>query len=212
MLPHSLWSQLSPCLRFLASPYLLISPRNSPTPFNPIQRDSLRFPSKMVSFLKCINCSIDSYCLRSESLVHDLSLPIVATLEEDLTKLQDPDIIPNDSPAYILVKLDSPSSDWMSISYVPDTAKVRDKGSLAVYTFYCASYISVVSDVICFNASNSFQVSGLYVIYRFYLCDDQVGLHCGKLRISSSTQCCSPSFVRARARNGWPAFCRKWGS
>lgn len=64
--------------------------------------------------------------------MHDLSLPIAETLEEDLTKLQDEDIIPNDSPAYILVKLDPPSSDWMNIFYVPDTAKVRDKGSLGI--------------------------------------------------------------------------------
>ncbi|KJA18548.1 hypothetical protein HYPSUDRAFT_45071 [Hypholoma sublateritium FD-334 SS-4] len=65
--------------------------------------------------------------IENESLVHDLSLPIAGTLEEDLTKLQDEDIVPNDSPAYILIKLDPPSSDWMNIFYVPDTAKVRDK-------------------------------------------------------------------------------------
>lgn len=31
-------------------------------------------------------------------------------------------------PAYLLVRLDTTaSSDWLAISYVPDTAKVRDK-------------------------------------------------------------------------------------
>jgi twinfilin-like protein len=31
-------------------------------------------------------------------------------------------------PAYLLVRLDTaPSSEWLVISYVPDSAKVRDK-------------------------------------------------------------------------------------
>lgn len=41
-------------------------------------------------------------------------------------KLQDVDVLQDDSPAYVLAKLDS-LSDWMAISYVPDSAKVRDK-------------------------------------------------------------------------------------
>ena len=41
-------------------------------------------------------------------------------------KLQDVDVLQDDSPAYVLAKLDPPS-DWIAISYVPDSAKVRDK-------------------------------------------------------------------------------------
>ncbi|KAF9483870.1 actin depolymerizing protein [Pholiota conissans] len=65
--------------------------------------------------------------IENESLVHDISVPITGSLEEDLARFQDDGIISNDSPCYILVKLDSPSPDWMTISYVPDAAKVRDK-------------------------------------------------------------------------------------
>ncbi|KAF8201637.1 hypothetical protein BJ912DRAFT_946001 [Pholiota molesta] len=65
--------------------------------------------------------------IENESLVHDLSVPITGSLEEDLAQLQGEDIVPDGSPNYILAKLDAPSADWMIISYVPDSAKVRDK-------------------------------------------------------------------------------------
>lgn len=58
--------------------------------------------------------------------MHDSSVPIYGSFEEDLVKLQDVDVLQDDSPAYVLAKLDS-LSDWMAISYVPDSAKVRDK-------------------------------------------------------------------------------------
>lgn len=66
----------------------------------------------------------------AESLVHDLSIPIEGSLEADLSKLQDPEIVKDDVPAYLLTKLDDPPTDWVAISYVPDSAKVRDKVSL----------------------------------------------------------------------------------
>jgi len=59
--------------------------------------------------------------------VHDLSIDIANTLEEDLAELQKDDILSDSSAAYVLVKLDAPSPDWLLISYVPDNAKVRDK-------------------------------------------------------------------------------------
>ncbi|KAF8969943.1 hypothetical protein BDZ97DRAFT_1957569 [Flammula alnicola] len=65
--------------------------------------------------------------IQNESLVHDLSVQITGSLEEDLALLQHDDVLQDDSPAYILVKLDSPSSDWMTVFYVPDSAKVREK-------------------------------------------------------------------------------------
>ncbi|KAF8163181.1 hypothetical protein B0H34DRAFT_311846 [Crassisporium funariophilum] len=65
--------------------------------------------------------------IQNELLVHDRSVPIMHSFEEDLGILQDESCLHNDSPAYILAKLDTPSSDWMTIFYVPDSAKVRDK-------------------------------------------------------------------------------------
>ncbi|KAK7049335.1 Twinfilin-1 [Paramarasmius palmivorus] len=65
--------------------------------------------------------------IQNESLVHDLSIPVEGTLQEDLEKLQDDSILQDDVPAYILAKLDDPSSEWLAIYYVPDSAKVRDK-------------------------------------------------------------------------------------
>jgi len=47
------------------------------------------------------------------------------TLLDDLPQLQD--ILLDDTPAYVLARLDDSPSQWLAISYVPDTAKVRDK-------------------------------------------------------------------------------------
>ena len=63
----------------------------------------------------------------TDSVVHDLSIEIKASFEDDLQHLQDEHVLPKDFPAYILAKLDAPSLDWVIVSYVPDTAKVRDK-------------------------------------------------------------------------------------
>lgn len=83
--------------------------------------------------------------------MHGLSVPITGSLEEDLAQLQGEDIVPDGSPNYILVKLDAPSADWMIISYVPDSAKVRDKASIDYSIFLCyASPISLI-DAVCFN-------------------------------------------------------------
>lgn len=61
----------------------------------------------------------------SESLVPDGALPPSGTLEEDLDRVNN--ILEDDVPAYILVKLDGPPNDWLAVNYVPDSAKVRDK-------------------------------------------------------------------------------------
>lgn len=53
-----------------------------------------------------------------------------STLADDLEKQKDENVLQLDDnvPAYILARLDEPISDaWLAISYVPDTAKVRDK-------------------------------------------------------------------------------------
>ncbi|PFH50691.1 hypothetical protein AMATHDRAFT_75483 [Amanita thiersii Skay4041] len=65
--------------------------------------------------------------IRDDSLEHDTSIPIEGTLETDLIKLQDPQILQDTVPAYILARLDEPSFGWLVISYVPESAKIRDK-------------------------------------------------------------------------------------
>lgn len=62
-----------------------------------------------------------------ESLVLDQSISIEGTFAEDLAKLQD--LLLENAPAYVLAKLDDPSTEWLAIYYVPDSAKVRDKVS-----------------------------------------------------------------------------------
>ncbi|KAH9951888.1 actin depolymerizing protein [Amylocystis lapponica] len=63
--------------------------------------------------------------ISNESLVPDESLPPSGTLKEDLDKLDS--ILQDDVPAYVLVRLDDPPTEWLAIYYVPDNAKVRDK-------------------------------------------------------------------------------------
>ncbi|KXN85491.1 Twinfilin [Leucoagaricus sp. SymC.cos] len=75
--------------------------------------------SKTVRFIKV--------SIQNESLVHDLTIDVAGSFESDLARLQDNDVLSDNIPAYILAKLDPPSTDWTAFSYVPDTAKVRDK-------------------------------------------------------------------------------------
>ncbi|KAF8522264.1 actin depolymerizing protein [Hysterangium stoloniferum] len=64
--------------------------------------------------------------IRDEFIVLDSELQANAeTLAEDLEQLQP--ILDDTTPAYILARLDDPSSQWLAITYVPDTANVRDK-------------------------------------------------------------------------------------
>ncbi|KAG8976687.1 Twinfilin-1, partial [Tulasnella sp. 427] len=63
--------------------------------------------------------------IQNEALVPQGSWPGSANdLSRDLAQLDE--ILLPDVPAYILARLDT-GSDWLFISYVPDTAKVRDK-------------------------------------------------------------------------------------
>lgn len=79
--------------------------------------------------------------IHPESLVHDLSIKIKGSFQEDLLNLQDEDVLSKDISAYILAKLDAPSVDWIMVSYVPDNAKVRDKVRF---------YISMMMDTVYF--------------------------------------------------------------
>jgi hypothetical protein len=57
--------------------------------------------------------------------VPDGVIPRAGNLQSDLKQLAG--LVSTDVPAYYLVRLDSSASEWLAISYVPDTAKVRDK-------------------------------------------------------------------------------------
>jgi len=72
--------------------------------------------STSVRFLKVL--------IRNESLVLDVSVDVSGSLDEDILQLQD--ILDDDVPAFLLVRLDDPS-EWLAVYYVPDSAKVRDK-------------------------------------------------------------------------------------
>ncbi|KAF5386823.1 hypothetical protein D9615_001623 [Tricholomella constricta] len=63
--------------------------------------------------------------ITNESLTHDLTIPVSGTFEDDLRLLQSPDVLEDTIPAYLLAKV--AQSNWITISYVPDSAKVRDK-------------------------------------------------------------------------------------
>ncbi|GLB35071.1 putative actin depolymerizing protein [Lyophyllum shimeji] len=63
--------------------------------------------------------------IENELLVHQLTIPVTSSFEDDLKLLQAPGVLENDTPAYLLAKV--APSDWIAISYVPDSAKVRDK-------------------------------------------------------------------------------------
>ncbi|KZT42030.1 actin depolymerizing protein [Sistotremastrum suecicum HHB10207 ss-3] len=61
--------------------------------------------------------------IKNESLVPDTTISVQGQFEDDLEKLQD--ILEDSVPAYILAR--KTSAEWIAISYIPDTARVRDK-------------------------------------------------------------------------------------
>jgi hypothetical protein len=84
----------------------------------------------MASFGLYGSTSLQISLSHTESLVHDGSINVHGSFEEDLATLQE--ILEDDMPAYLLVRLDDLSSDWLIIYYVPDSAKVRDKVRLII--------------------------------------------------------------------------------
>ncbi|KAH9857081.1 actin depolymerizing protein [Lenzites betulinus] len=63
--------------------------------------------------------------IENESLVPSETVAPSGTLEQDLDRVVD--ILEDNVPAYVLVRLDDPPTEWLAINYVPDSAKVRDK-------------------------------------------------------------------------------------
>ncbi len=78
-----------------------------------------------------------------ESLVPDGVHSQTGTLGQDLDKLGD--LLDDNVPAYILVRLDDPPTEWLAVYYVPDSAKVRDKVCTRILR-YCSA-IKVVKSV-----------------------------------------------------------------
>ncbi|KAI9569001.1 actin depolymerizing protein [Boletus coccyginus] len=63
--------------------------------------------------------------IENETLVPVRSVNVSGTLTDDLALLQDH--LEEKVPCYVLARLDSPPSEWLIISYVPDAAQVRQK-------------------------------------------------------------------------------------
>ncbi|KAI0727196.1 actin depolymerizing protein [Fomitopsis betulina] len=81
--------------------------------------------SVFASAIESQNVRFLKISIRNESLAPDEIIPPSGTLGQDLDNLAT--IVEDDVPAYILVRLDEPPSEWVAIYYVPDSAKVRDK-------------------------------------------------------------------------------------
>lgn len=108
--------------RRLRRALLRVRQRNRVTE-RPIPQDLHPQWSRTVSSL-CHSLQGSYYCA-PESLAPDEIIPPSGTLDQDLDNLAT--IVEDDVPAYILVRLDEPPSEWVAIYYVPDSAKVRDK-------------------------------------------------------------------------------------
>lgn len=92
-------------------------------PERPIPQDL--YPQWSLSVFSPNNYLQGSCYCALESLVSDETIPPSGTLDQDLNRLAT--IVEDDVPAYVLVRLDEPPSEWLAIYYVPDSAKVRDK-------------------------------------------------------------------------------------
>ncbi|KAI0647244.1 actin depolymerizing protein [Trametes meyenii] len=82
--------------------------------------------------VSAFSAAVDSHGVRflkisieNESLVPGETVAPSGTLQQDLDKLTD--ILEDNVPAYVLVRLDDPPTEWLAVYYVPDSAKVRDK-------------------------------------------------------------------------------------
>ncbi|TDL24739.1 actin depolymerizing protein [Rickenella mellea] len=73
--------------------------------------------SKNVRFIKV--------SIRNEHLEVDDNIPIEGSFDDDMEKLQH--LVEDNVPAYILVNLESPESEWLLVSYVPETSSVKEK-------------------------------------------------------------------------------------
>ena len=58
------------------------------------------------------------------------SVDVSGLLEDDLVQLNS--YLEDNDPCYILARLDDPTSEWLAIAYVPDTASIRNKVSVSL--------------------------------------------------------------------------------
>lgn len=83
-------------------------------------------PELLAAFTDAVNndgIRVLKVAIVNEALVPDQTWPKTGDLKTDFEHVQD--YVEDNVPAYLLVRLDS--ADWLSISYVPETAKIRDK-------------------------------------------------------------------------------------
>jgi hypothetical protein len=102
-----------------------------------IVRGTYRYTLQLVFELTCIFCVIAYYPFSplfvpwrgiTEKLVEAGKWQKRGDFMSDYANIRS--YVEDNVPAYLLVRLDSPSgAEWLTISYVPDTAKVRDKVS-----------------------------------------------------------------------------------
>lgn len=118
--------------------------------------------------LSILNCPLTLTPCPPESLVPDGTHPPSGTLEQDLDKLGD--ILEESVPAYILVRLDDPPTEWLAVHYVPDSAKVRDKVcTLCLYVCLNVN-LTVATDAVCCNPEYVDQKSRVDALCRSNLC------------------------------------------
>jgi len=68
---------------------------------------------------------VQPYAIQADSLVPAASFDVSGSMEDDLAQLGS--YLDDNDPCYILARLDDPTSEWLAIAYVPDTASVRNK-------------------------------------------------------------------------------------
>ena len=85
------------------------------------------------------------------------------TLEQDLDRLGG--ILEENVPAYVLVRLDDPPTEWLAIYYVPDSAKVRDKVRVRSSRMRPVTHIPRTEDAVCRYAQHLDQEPGFDALY-----------------------------------------------
>ena len=107
-----------------------------------------------------------------EQLVQTGTWPRSSDLMSDFASLQN--YVEDDIPAYLLVRLETTSSEWLAISYVPDTAKVRDKvKNIALKEGIIFTVLTIVpsmdSDAVCKHPECTQACIGGLPIQRRYI-------------------------------------------
>lgn len=84
----------------------------------------------------------------SEAIVQEQYINLNSDLADDLNLLQE--ILQDDEPAYILAKQDH-VPQWLLITYVPETARIKDKVGSAVSSLQSVHYLRVINSLRCYT-------------------------------------------------------------